>query len=110
MQLEAIESAHRGLAVSGTVPKEFVLRDAQVIADGHGCRIHERDACGFTKARVEIAPEWDHGLTLQLDEAVLTDQVWECSGQVLQDILRVEGLGVTIARTMEPDQNGHHFR
>ena len=57
VELKAVEPAHRGLPPPRRVPKDFVPRDAQVVADRESRGVHERDARTVPEARVEVAPE-----------------------------------------------------
>lgn len=54
MQLEPVKPLHRILPSLGQSPKDPMLLNAAVVADGQGGRVHEADACALSLARVEI--------------------------------------------------------
>ena len=90
MELEAVEPAHAALPAPGRVPKDFVPWDAQVVADRQRRGVHESDPGTRAEAGVQVAPERDERLALQLDEPSVAHQPGEVPGEVLRDVPRVE--------------------
>ena len=109
VEFEAVEPAHARLPALGRAAEDFMLRDAQVVADGQRGGVHEGDARAVAFARVQVAPKRDHGLALQLDEPAVADQSRERPGQALRDVARVEGLEVAVAGGVEQHEDGHHL-
>ena len=109
VELKAVKPAHTALPPPGGVEEDFVLRDAQVVADGQSRRVHERDARTRAEAGVEVAPERGERVALQLDEALVADEARERPGPLLHHLLGVEGFEVAVARQMKEHEDGHHL-
>src|SRR5262249_16725665 len=72
-------------------------------------RVNEGDACARSEARAQKSGQRPDDLALQLDEALIADQVREFSPQMLADLLRVVSLEVPEAGELNQDDKGHHF-
>ena len=109
MQLEAVESADRGLAAARIDPKDAVLVDAGGMADDERGRVHETDSGAFSKLGVQIDRERHEHARQQRDDAGVAHQVRELAAQVHLHMLGVEGFEGAIARLLEEDEDRHEL-
>ncbi len=72
--------------------------------------VHERGASALAEASVQVAPERDKCVALQLDEAAVAGEFRERPRQMLLRVLCVKSLQVAVAGSMEQDEERHHFR
>jgi len=77
VELEAVEPAHAALPPPRRVPEDFMLRDAQVVADGQSRSVHEGYSCAAAEAGAQVAPERGERVALQLDEPAVADEAGE---------------------------------
>jgi hypothetical protein len=109
VQLEAIESADRGLATCGSSLKDPMLMDASVVADGKRGGVDKANTTTAAQLRMQIGHQWYQQGRHQLDEALVAHQGRKLAVQMTLDIFGVVGFERAVVRLLEQDHNGHHF-
>ena len=108
VQLEAVEPAHRALALGSPSLHRPVLFLALDVAGHQGCGVYDGYARALAKSTgLEEQQQVEAHLCLTLHEAVVGEPVGELTLHVLADIAKVEGLQVAEMTCVEQHEYGH---
>ena len=108
VQLEAVEPAHRALALGSPSPHRPVLFLTLDVAGHQGRGVDDGYARALAQgARLEEQQQVKANLCLTLHEAVVGEPVGELTPHVLADIAKVEGLEVAEMTCVEQHEYGH---
>ncbi len=109
MQLEAVVPAHRVFAPAHQAFKDFMGLGATRMTDFNRGGIDEANASDFPSTGMEEAAQQHQTPGHQFDKAVVADQVGKGPTPEGQDLQGIEILEGTTARSVEGNDNRHHF-
>lgn len=110
VQFETIEPTHRALSPLGKSFEDLVQMDALVSANTQGGTIHEADSGAASHAALlHEQDEWHGNLSLQFDEAIVGNGLWEQVGHIVAGFVQVKVFQAFISTQVEQYHNGDYL-
>jgi hypothetical protein len=107
MKLKAIEPTCGGLTPSSQARKYLVPRDAKVVTDSDGCRVHKAYTFAFPTTVDEVGQQGKLYPGHQLHETIVADKIRKLRVQFIADVTYVIGFEVSIVGLVKVNHDGH---